>query len=208
MTKIKSVPGAPALLIDTSQWRSPAPSFPDMFGNDHPVEIEIGCGKAKMLIARAQNQPERNFIGIDYTWRFMRFGCQRSQKRGLANIRFIREEAKHIVNEFIRPESVSIFHIYFPDPWPKRRQQKRRLIDRHFVEVLHGRLAADGRIEIVTDDFDYSIAIKAAFAKTGSLWRAVKHSTNEPLFKTEEKTNYELKWRAAGRIIYYLETGK
>jgi tRNA (guanine-N7-)-methyltransferase len=207
MKKLKSVPGEPELLLDTSRW-SEAPEFVDIFSNDHPVEIEIGCGKAKLLIARAQSHPDRNFIGIDYTWRFMKYGCHRSQKRMLPNIRFIKEEAKHIVTEFVRPKSISIFHVYFPDPWPKRRQQKRRLLNRHFVENLHDKLVDDGMIEVVTDDFEYSIAIKAAFAETASLWREIRQSSNKPLFDTEVKTNYECKWRAAGRTIYYLEAIK
>jgi tRNA (guanine-N7-)-methyltransferase len=208
MKKPKDIPGALELLLDTSQWGDSPPAFADIFGNDNPLEIEIGCGKAKLLIARAQSHPDRNFIGIDYTWRFMRYGCHRSQKRGLSNIRFIKEEAKHIITDWVQPKSVSIFHVYFPDPWPKKRQQKRRLINRQFVEVLHGKLTDDGRIEIVTDDFDYSIVIKEAFAETASLWRNVRHNTDEPLFETEERTNYEVKWRAAGRTIYYLEACK
>ncbi len=208
MRKLKTLSGDTSLLIDTSHWGGSHASFTGIFGNDNPVEIEIGCGKAKLLIARAQSHPDRNFIGIDYTWRFMKHGCHRSQKRMLQNIRFIKEEAKHIITEFIEPRSVSIFHIYFPDPWPKRRQQKRRLINRQFVEVLQEKLVDGGMIEVITDDFDYSIAIKAAFAETSSLWRDIRKSTNEPLFDTKEKTNYELKWRAAGRTIYYLEAIK
>jgi len=200
--------GDTTLLIDTSRWEESPPSFPDIFGNTNPVEIEIGCGKAKMLIARAQGHPGRNFIGIDYTWRFMKFGCHRSQKRGLENIRFIKQDAKRVVSDYIRPRSVSIFHVYFPDPWPKRKHRKRRLLNGLFIELLQDRLEEGGRIEVVTDDFDYSIAIKAAFAETSALWREIRSSTNEPLFETEEKTNYEVKWRVAGRTIYYLEAVK
>jgi tRNA (guanine-N7-)-methyltransferase len=208
MRRTKDRSAERALLVDTSQWGDSPPSFEEIFGNDNPVEIEIGCGKAKLLVARAQHHPARNFIGIDYTWRFMRYGCLRSHKRQLTNIRFIKQEAKHVLTDYTRRGSVAIFHIYFPDPWPKRRHRKRRLLTGPFIEILQDRLEQGGRVEVVTDDFDYSIAIKAAFAETSALWHDMRHSTNEPLFEAEEQTNYERKWRAAGRTIYYLEAIK
>jgi tRNA (guanine-N7-)-methyltransferase len=208
MRRAKDRSAERALLVDTSGWGASPPDFKDIFGNDHPIEIEIGCGKAKLLIARAQNHPGRNFIGIDYTWRFMRIGCLRSFKKQLGNIRFIKEEARRVITDGARSGGVAIFHIYFPDPWPKRRHRKRRLLTGPFIELLHDRLEEGGRVEVVTDDFDYSIAIKAAFAETAALWRDIRQSTNEPLFEAEEQTNYEVKWRAAGRTIYYLEAIK
>jgi tRNA (guanine-N7-)-methyltransferase len=208
MRRTKDRSAERALLLDTSQYGDSPLSFAKIFGNDNPVEIEIGCGKAKLLIARAHNHPDRNFIGIDYTWRFMRIGCLRSHKRQLKNIIFIKEDAKRVIADYVLGGSVAIFHIYFPDPWPKRRHRKRRLLVGPFIEMLHDRLEEGGRVEVVTDDFDYSIAIRAAFAETVDLWRDIRQSTNEPLFEAEERTNYEVKWRAAGRMIYYLEAIK
>ncbi len=197
-----------SLRLELSEQVNGDGSLSDVFGNQNPVEMEIGCGKAKLLITRAQSHPERNFIGVDYAWRYMKIGCQRAEKRGLSNIRFIKADANRVLSEFIVPESVSVFFIYFPDPWPKRRHQKRRLITQSFAELLHSRLTPRGRIEIATDDFAYFIAIRAAFARTETLWRQVKQSVDEPLFVCEAKTNYEMKFLVDGRTLYYLEVLK
>ena len=84
------------------------PSFTEIFGNDSPVEIEIGCGKAKFLIARAIEHPELNFLGIDIVWRWMRFAVERSHKRTLENVKFIKADAREIVRFGIPPASVSV----------------------------------------------------------------------------------------------------
>ncbi len=201
----------PTLRVELPECPGQAPRplcFADIFGNDNPVEMEIGCGKAKLLIARARSHIDRNFIGIDYIWKFIKIGHQRAEKRGLSNIRFIKAEARQVIGEFTPLESIAIFHIYFPDPWPKRRHQKRRLINSSFAELLHSRLEPNGRIEIATDDFDYFMAIQTAFAETVSLWSSIEQSIDQPLFEAEAKTNYELKFMAGGRMLHYLEVLK
>jgi tRNA (guanine-N7-)-methyltransferase len=72
------------------------PSLSDLYGNDNPVEIEIGCGKGKFLIARAMENPEVNFLGIDVVWKWMKYGVERSRKRRLTNIRFIKTDAREL----------------------------------------------------------------------------------------------------------------
>lgn len=182
--------------------------FPLIFGNDHPVEVEIGCGKAKFLIARAVENPQINFLGVDLIWKWMKFAVQRSEKRGLENIRFIKADAREAVKYGIRAASVSAFHIYFPDPWPKTRQRKRRLITGDFLRLLHDKLDEGGLVEVATDHLDYFLRIQNAVIHSGIAWASATESRGERLFGASIKTNYEIKYEAAGRDLFYLELRK
>lgn len=182
--------------------------FSEYFGNSHPVEVEIGCGKGKFLVARAIENPETNFLGIDRVSKFMNIGKTRAQKRALPNIRFLRAEARAFLNEAIAPASVGIFHIYFPDPWPKRRHQIRRVFTPGFLALLHARLVPGGLVEIATDDENYFAATKKSIAATAELWENVRETVNERILDGMNKTNYEIKWAAEGRTLYYTELKK
>jgi tRNA (guanine-N7-)-methyltransferase len=103
---------------------------------------------------------------------------------------------------------VSIFHIYFPDPWPKRRHQARRVFTPQLLELLHARLVPGGLIEIATDEKDYFAAMKKTIAATAQLWENVREAVNERILDGMNKTNYELKWAAEGRPLYYTELKK
>ncbi len=184
------------------------PAFPDIFGNENPVEVEIGCGKAKFLIARAVEYPQINFLGIDVVWKWMKFAVQRSEKRSLANVKFLRADARETIKHGLRPGSVSVFHIYFPDPWPKRRQRKRRLITGEFLRILHERLAGAGLVELATDHLDYFHQMQNAVIHSGVAWTNVRTARGERLFGASVKTNYEIKYEAAGRDLHYLELEK
>ena len=173
-----------------------------------PLEVEIGCGKGRFLLARAQAFPEINFLGIDYAAKWMNIGLHRGQKRGLENLKFVRANAALMVEKYIPDGKVSVFHIYFPDPWHKRRHRKRRLLTKSFFECLWRRLAPDGLVEIATDNADYYASIAAEAALTRSLWSSVRESVNRRLFGEEMKTNYELKYEAEGRPLYYMEMKK
>lgn len=185
-------------------------SFPgtivDMFDNDHPIEFEIGAGKGRFLLQRATAHPEINFIGIDYIWKYLKIGWQRVQKRGLDNALLFKAEATEIVNWLVPDESVSAFHVYFPDPWHKRKHHKRRLLTPEFFRLLHQRLAHGGKLEIATDNFDYMIAFKSALIEAGqTLWRDTRETVNERIVDPEFPTNFEMKYTAEGRDLYYLE---
>ena len=183
-------------------------SYADFFGNENPVEIEIGCGRGKFLVARSSERPEINFIGLDRAGKWMKRGIRRAGNRKLSNIRFIKAEAVRFLEERIPLESVSIFHIYFPDPWPKRRHHGRRTVNADFLRQLHARLLSGGLIEIATDNADYFTAMKKSIAATVNLWENVRETVNERIFEAVMKTNYELKYEAAGKPLFYAELRK
>jgi tRNA (guanine-N7-)-methyltransferase len=189
--------------------RSRCASIRELFDNDNPIEMDIGAGKGKYLLARAQLEPERNFIGIDYIWKYLKIGWKRVQKRGLTNILFFKAEALEVIKHLTPSESVSVFHIYFPDPWHKRKHKKRRYMTPGFISMLNDRLVPGGLIELATDNFDYYIWLKGALAELGpDLWRTTRESLNERLLDPDIKTNFELKYEAEERDLYYLELQK
>src|SRR5215210_6696086 len=100
----------------------------DVFGNDHPVELEIGMGKGTFLTEQAKARPDVNFFGIEWANWFFRYASDRLRRNGCTNARTIRAEAGFFLNEFVQDDSLSVMHIYFPDPWPKAKHHRRRLV--------------------------------------------------------------------------------
>ncbi|HNX68728.1 MAG TPA: tRNA (guanosine(46)-N7)-methyltransferase TrmB [Candidatus Omnitrophota bacterium] len=182
--------------------------FRELFGNDHPVEVEIGCGKGKFLATRSLENPGINFLGLDRVGKWMKRRIAQTGKRELANIFYKKVEARAFIADAVSEASVSIFHIYFPDPWPKRRQQCRRVVNADLLKLLHAKLLAGGLIEIATDDEDYFTAMKKSIAATAELWENVRETRNERILDGMNKTNYELKWAAQGKTLFYAELRK
>ena len=181
----------------------------DLFPNSHPFELEIGSGKGRFLLERAAMHPERNFLGIDYAWRFLREGDQRARQRALKNLFFYKAEASEVVRHLIPDASVDTFHIYFPDPWPKRQQRKQRLLTPEFFQLLHQRLVAGGMLELATDNFEYLVYFKKSLIEAGdTLWNNVRESRDERLLDPEILTHFEAKYRREGRLLYYIELTK
>lgn len=182
--------------------------FDEFFGNSNPVEFEIGCGKGKFLLARATENPGTNFIGIDRVLKYMKRRKARVEREQLPNIRFLKAEARKFLEEAVAPESVSVFHIYFPDPWPKRRHQKRRTVSEDFLRALHAKLRPGGLVELATDDPDYFTEMKKGVAVTAGLWENVRETVNERILDKMNRTNYEIKWASQGKDLYYAELRK
>src|SRR3954468_11713243 len=99
-------------------------NWTDLFGNDHPVELEIGMGKGTFLTEQAKARPDVNFFGIEWANWFWRYASDRLRRNNCTNARTIRAEAGFFLREFVQPETLSVVHIYFPDPWPKARHHK------------------------------------------------------------------------------------
>ena len=176
----------------------------EIFGNQNPIEVEIGCGKGLFLLARAQENPGINFLGFDRAIKWLRRRQKRAADENVVNLKFSRMEAQDFIPN-IPADSVNIFHIYFPDPWPKRRHHSRRLIEVKFLTLLLEKTAAGGSIFLATDDMDYfkqmqrSVALlKGDFESRQSHERMIG-----PI-----KTTYESKFASAGLILNYMEIKK
>jgi len=138
-----------------------------VFGNDRPVEIEIGPGRGDVLVAYASARPEVNFFAIEHLRGVAEALAARLERTGLANARVIAADARCVVERLVPTASVAAYHIYFPDPWPKRRHEKRRLFDAHFGAALRRTLAPGGIVHVATDLPDLFAAIGTALAAAG-----------------------------------------
>ena len=167
-----------------------------IFANHHPVEVELGFGKGRFLLDAAQRRPEHNFIGVEVAGKYLRLAHDRALKRGLTNLRFIHGDAREFVEFFLPAGAVHALHVYFPDPWPKKKHHKRRLLDEGFFEEALRVLEVSGRLWIATDHDDYFEAILEgleAAVERFSLVEAVWDGTT---------TNYEDKFVSVGSTIH------
>src|SRR5690606_38313466 len=111
----------------------------------------IGTGKGGFLLNRARAHPERNFLGIEWANKIFRYAADRMARWGVTNVRLMRTDASHLMRHHMPPECLSMLHIYHPDPWPKKRHHKRRLIQPPFVAAATTALTPGGRLAIQTD---------------------------------------------------------
>lgn len=172
-----------------------------LFDNEKPVEVEIGCGKGRFLINSAMAYPEINYIGIERALRYFRIMKERVVRRELANVRLLRDDAVYFVERFIPDGAVSAYHIYFPDPWPKKRHRKRRLFNTRFLEEIERTLAAGGTLDFATDYVEYFEEIQALLEASDRL--DVLGEIPERVRELgRDLTNFETKYTAEGRAIH------
>lgn len=134
--------------------------FGRIFGRPGPVHIEIGTGKAAFLLNEAMAQPNVNFLGIERARKYYRCAVDRIGRWALTNVRIIRTDAAAFLADFVPDNSIDCFHVYFPDPWPKRRHHKRRFFCPENLQQLLRCLKAGGNLKIATDHADYFEQIK------------------------------------------------
>ena len=123
-------------------------SFFDVFGRKNAVHIEIGSGKGTFLVNQAKVFPQINFLGIEWANKYYKYAVDRIGRKALGNVRIIRTEAASFIAEHISSRTISCFHIYFPDPWPKKRHHKRSFICTENIAQLVRCLKKNGLINI------------------------------------------------------------
>jgi tRNA (guanine-N7-)-methyltransferase len=127
----------------------------EIFGNDRPIEIDLGSGSGKFLVESGVRYPDRNFLGIERLLGRVRKTRRKACQLKLGNVRVLRVEIDYAVRYLLLPNSISRFHLSFPDPWPKRRHHTRRLVDGEFLEAISAALGANGELWIKTDHVEY-----------------------------------------------------
>lgn len=138
--------------------------FENVFGRRKPVHIEIGSGKGTFLVSEASTSLEVDFIGIEWARKYYRRTVDRMGRKGLTNVRVLRTEAASFIEKNIADKSVDCFHVYFPDPWPKRSHHRRRFICVRNITQMLRCLKPGGTINIATDHKEYFEWMKKEFA--------------------------------------------
>lgn len=176
--------------LDPLDWRH-------VFSADLPIEVDVGCGKGGFLLWVARSRPQSNFIGIERQLVRLRKVGKKVERMGLANIRLLRVEASYCIGKLVPDDSVSAYHVYFPDPWPKRRHHRRRLFQPDFAANLHRTLRSDGAVNVATDDEEYSAYIEEVMEERGGF------SQTAPVqLPPEAMTEFEKVFQAAGQLIF------
>jgi len=129
--------------------------FGGIFGRDCPVHIEVGSGKGTFLLNQAKVAGDVNFLGIEWARKYYLYAVDRIGRWGLGNVRIIRTDAAFFIAEHVADESVECFHVYFPDPWPKKRHHKRRFVSPANLEQVLRCLKTGGQLRIATDHAEY-----------------------------------------------------
>ena len=161
--RLRNVPGSrdmiaesPFTIKDETEWKG---RWNEVFGNDHPIHIEIGMGKGQFIMTLAKEYPEINYVGIEKYSSVLVRALEKQQEMELPNIKFIRMEAENIAEVFA-PDEVARIYLNFSDPWPKDRHAKRRLTSVQFLQRYENILQKDGHLIFKTDNrdlFDFSL---------------------------------------------------
>ena len=175
-----------SLRLRPDQWVDPLP-LRQYFGNDQPIEVDLGCGKGRFLVERARTHPETNLLGIDRMLKRIRKIDNRVRRLGYGQVRLLRMEAYYAVAYLIPPESIQTYYIFFPDPWPKKRHEEHRLFNPRFVDALHRTLRPGGQLHVATDHQPY-------FESLHAILRADPRFTESTPFQPTdaERTDFEL----------------
>jgi tRNA (guanine-N7-)-methyltransferase len=194
--------------VGLEQTAVPKPiDFATLYGNSNPVELEIGMGKGTFLTEQAKSRPGTNFFGLEWARWFWRYASDRLRRAGCSNARTMRVEASFFLREFVASGTLSVVHIYFPDPWPKARHHKRRLIQPPFALELTRVLCPGGRVQIVTDHLEYfeqiEPVIRASPLQVSDYSRPGSAAEGEYV-----GTNFERKYRREGRPFYAIAADK
>ncbi|MDX1644260.1 MAG: hypothetical protein R3244_07890 [Thermoanaerobaculia bacterium] len=159
-------------------------------------EIEIGFGRGRYLLDRAAADPTGRFLGIEMAAKYFRLVERRVRRRGLANVALLLGEALYIAGALLPPAFARAVHVYFPDPWPKDRHRKRRLLDHASVDLVLGLLEPGGALYFASDHLEYADEVEEILSSHPAI-----ELERVERWPDGERTNYEIKYERAEREI-------
>jgi tRNA (guanine-N7-)-methyltransferase len=193
VSNLKTQTSAPENLIvelrSIVEWLDLAQIFP----RAQPLEVELGCGDASFIVECARRHPDRNFLGVERLLGRLRKLDRKGRRAGLTNLRGVRIESSYFLQYLLPPRSVSALHVYFPDPWPKKRHRDRRLVNERFPGLARAALAPGGAVYLRTDNEDYFAQMTAVFDANREFQRV-----ETPAGLAELPTDFEREFLARG----------
>jgi tRNA (guanine-N7-)-methyltransferase len=192
-----------AHLIDPTRFAQPgALTWLSVFGNDHPVELEIGSGKGLFLLNAATAEPTHNFLGMEISRKYARLAAGRLAKHAIPNAKVWPGDVRIVLPHHIPAASLRVVHVYFPDPWWKKRQKKRRVFTEALVGEILRILEPGGELRVVSDVEEYFAVIRGLIAATPRFRELPVAQPNEPRHDLDYLTSFERKYLLEGRPIY------
>ena len=165
----------------------------ELFPKSQPLEVELGCGDASFLAEYARWHPEKNFIGVERLLGRLRKLDKKGRRFGLTNLRGVRIENSYFLEWLLPTRSTDAVHVYFPDPWPKLKHRRHRLINERFPELAHAALCPRGHVFLRTDDADYFAQMQTAFSANPKF-----REVPTPVELTSLHTDFEAEFNAQG----------
>ncbi len=173
-----------------------------LFGRVAPVEVEVGSGKGLFLATVAAMHPDRDYFGIEMAASYAKRAAQRAKKRGLSNVKVAAADARRVLAQHVTDGSVAAVHVYFPDPWWKKRHRKRRVFSAEFLADVVRALSDGGELRLATDVEEYFEVMCALVAARPELSDLSVPEPGEPKHELDYLTNFERKFRLEGRAIH------
>lgn len=171
-----------------------------VFGSPGPVEVEIGIGKGRFLLAVAAARPGVRLLGVEWANEYLRIAEARAEKRGLENVRFVRADARELVARGIPDASVDAYYVFYPDPWPKKRHHKRRFFQRPTVDHLARTMRPGACLHVATDHEEYWDQIEPLLDRHPDFGRLPEFGGESfPMPADAPLTNFEAKYEVQGR---------
>ena len=164
-----------------------------LFPQTQPLEVELGCGDASFLLEYARRNPQTNFIGVERLLGRLQKLDRKGRRLGLQNLRGVRIESAYFLQYLLPAHVAAALHIYFPDPWPKKKHRKNRLINETFPALARNTLAAGGAVYLRTDDLDYFQQMNEVFDAAKDFVRV-----ETPASLAEVVTDFEQFFNAQG----------
>ena len=207
--RVRNRPGAAEMLAahpnfvisDPTLWKG---KWNELFGNDHPIHIEIGMGKGQFITGMAKAHPEINYIGVEMQVSFVSIALDKLIEQPLPNLKLLHVDGSALT-EYFADSEVDQIYLNFSDPWPKKRHEKRRLTYKTFLAVDEQILRPNGEIHFKTDNqglFEYSLA---SFSQYGMILKQVWLDLHQSQFEGNIMTEYEEKFSSKGQRIYRVE---
>jgi tRNA (guanine-N7-)-methyltransferase len=165
----------------------------NLFPRQQPLEVELGSGDSSFLVEYARQNAGRNFLGVERLLGRIRKLDRKGRRAGVMNLRGVRIESAYFLEYLLPPHSAVALHIYFPDPWPKRKHRRNRLINERFPELARQALAPGGTVYLRTDDHDYAEQMLAVFAADPTF-----HPAGTPPELSALLTDFEKDFQARG----------
>lgn len=178
--------------------------YREIFGNDNPVRMEIGCGRGQFAMEIAKRHPDVNFIAVEKVLNVIVLACEKAKREGLTNIKFICGSAEYLP-KFIPEKSIELLYLNFSCPYPKARYARHRLTHRFFLDIYRSLLKDDAEIHQKTDNmhfFEFSIG---EYSQTGWKLKNVSLDLHNSGFEGNIVTEYEKRFSDLGQPIYRLE---
>lgn len=201
---------APAVdeVVDPADWfKGPDPQEPGSLELGR-LELEIGCGKGRFLLHRARSRPDLRLFGVEWANKFYLYAADRMARWGVTNVRLMRADAEVLVKRNLPPSCLRAMHIYHPDPWPKKRHHKRRLIQAPFIKAVLRVLVPGGRLLLQTDHEEYYAWMCEVLSGFPGLAAADPDDPEYAPGEGWEGTNFEVKYLRERRPIYRMAFAK